>query len=201
MVPNCGAATGTVTVKDINPNGSSFPMWLAASGGAVYFAAGEGVQGRELWKSNGTSAGTVMVKDINAGTASSAPSNLTPLASPSGTIVFFDADDGTNGNELWRTNGTPAGTSMLKNIYPGGSSSDPQRLQAIGTSVYFVATDGVHGKEVWRSSGTGAGTFMLGDINPGSATSNPSFLSKVGNRLFFWATDGFTGLEPWVYLP
>ena len=67
---------------------------------------------RSLWKSNGTSAGTVRVRDINAGAVSSSPSELVNTKG----ILFFAADDGVNGNELWRSNGTLGGTILVKDI-------------------------------------------------------------------------------------
>ncbi|MEB3831575.1 ELWxxDGT repeat protein, partial [Phormidium sp. CCY1219] len=70
----------------------------------------DGTNGFELWKSDGTAAGTVLVKDIRSGSGSSNPSNLTNI---NGTL-YFGADDGTNGFELWKSDGTAAGTVLVK---------------------------------------------------------------------------------------
>jgi ELWxxDGT repeat protein len=67
--------------------------------GTLFFRADDGTTGRELWRSDGTAAGTVLVKDINPGPASSSPNELTAV---NGTL-FFRADDGTTGVELWKT--------------------------------------------------------------------------------------------------
>ena len=91
------------------------PTDLVAVGSELFFAASDGVHGRELWKSNGTAAGTLMVKDIDPGPSGSYPAHLTNV---SGTL-FFAANDGTHGTELWRSNGTAAGTLMVKDIHPG----------------------------------------------------------------------------------
>ena len=77
-------------------------------GGTLYFWANDGVSGYELWKSDGTEAGTVRVKDINAG-ARPVRSRL-PLTNVGGTL-YFSADDGTSGCELWKSDGTEAGPS------------------------------------------------------------------------------------------
>lgn len=86
--------------------------------GTVYFAASNGTTGTgsgiELWKSNGTNAGTVMVKDIRSSTGSSSPQNLINV---NGTL-FFSADSGSGGIELWKSDGTSAGTVMVKDIFP-----------------------------------------------------------------------------------
>jgi ELWxxDGT repeat protein len=65
--------------------------------GTLYFVANDGVHGLELWKSDGTSNGTVMVADLRWGSGNSSPSSLTEV---NGTL-YFTADDGIQGRELW----------------------------------------------------------------------------------------------------
>ena len=84
-------------VKDINSSGSSSPRDLTAVGNTFYFKA-DGINGEELWKSDGSSSGTVMFKDIpESNGGSSFPSYLTAV----GNTLFFVSDDVTNGLELW----------------------------------------------------------------------------------------------------
>ena len=83
------------------------------------FSATDGSRGRELWRSDGTAAGTFLVKDINSGAGESKPYHFTQV----GGTVFFVADDGSRGVELWRSDGTAAGTALVKDIYPGTGSS------------------------------------------------------------------------------
>src|SRR5262245_1794554 len=71
---------------------------LVATGPTTYFIADDGIHGRELYKSDGTAAGTVLVKDILPGSASLEPNQLTNV---NGTL-FFTANDGTTGRELWK---------------------------------------------------------------------------------------------------
>jgi ELWxxDGT repeat protein len=78
----------------------------------MFFTARDGTHGEELWKSNGSSTGTVMVKDINPCSVQGGPSNLTDV----GKSLFFTADDGRHGQELWKSNGSRAGTVMVKDI-------------------------------------------------------------------------------------
>ena len=87
--------------------------------GTLFFTADDGVNGCELWKSDGTAAGTVLVKDIRPGSCSSCPRNLTNV---NGTL-FFAADDGSDGRELWKSDGTAAGTVLVKDICPGSGGS------------------------------------------------------------------------------
>jgi ELWxxDGT repeat protein len=103
--------------------------------------------------------------------------------------LFFTADDGTTGDELWRSDGTAAGTVLVKDIAPGASESHPGFLTNVNGTLFFTAEDGTHGRELWKSDGTPAGTVLVRDINPGSASSSPSNLTAVNGMLFFTAID------------
>jgi ELWxxDGT repeat protein len=179
-------------VADINPGpASSNPDGFVAIGATTYFTANDGVHGPALWKTDGTAAGTVMVKAINAGDTASYPGHLTNV---NGTL-FFDANDG-NGYELWKSNGAAAGTVMVADINPGVGMS-PAYLTNVNGALFFSADDGTHGRELWKSDGTTAGTVMVKDINPGSTGSNPWQLTNVNGTLFFGASDGTDGAQLW----
>ena len=75
------------------------------------------------------------------------------------------------GQELWKSDGTAAGTTLVKNIRPGsGTSSSPRELTNVNGTLFFVADDGVTGQELWKSDGTAAGTVLVRDIHPGSGS-------------------------------
>ena len=93
-------------------------------GGTLFFTANDGDHGRELWKSDGTAAGTVLVKDINPDGRSSYPERARPTSN--GTL-FFTADDGTHRQELWKSDGTAAGTVLVKDINPAVRRSRSRR--------------------------------------------------------------------------
>src|SRR5262245_59392970 len=217
-------------VRDINavpvPT-SSNPGSLVQIGATTFFLAGTPQTGRELWKSDGTEAGTVLVKDIGPGSQGSEPNGLVEV---NGTL-FFRASDGVTGFELWKSDGTQAGTLRVKDILPGSGSSLPSSLPLLNVNgtLFFAADDGVRGIELWRSDGTEAGTLPVKDIRPGSSGSFPclrfhedntfftacdnlhaddedsqsqstepfSFLLGVNGTLFFAADDGVTGVELW----
>lgn len=188
-----GTITGTVMVKDIRPgDDSSFPSKFQNIGGMLYFQATDGTHGVELWESDGTVTGTVMVKDINPSSSSSP--NL--LANLNGTL-FFIADDGTNGLELWRSDGSENGTVLVKDIQPGPTSSAPNRLVVMNDLLFFVADDGTNGMEIWKSDGSENGTVLIKDIQPGPTGSDVGKLTASNQQLFFIANDGTHGLELW----
>jgi ELWxxDGT repeat protein len=194
-----GTESGTVRVKDIVPgSAASEPDWLTDVNGTLFFTAkvagsGDIYGNRELWKSDGTEAGTVLVKDINPGPNSSLPEHLTNV---NGTL-YFTAWDAT-GNELWKSDGTSAGTVRVADINPGTQSSGASGLTNANGRLFFRADDGVHGSQLWTSDGTTAGTFLLKDIIPASSSSRwRGDLAAVGDTIFFVPYDAALGFELW----
>ncbi len=192
-----GTAAGTVLVRDVNPGAASAattaPQLFAALDGALLFMLDDGSSGGELWRSDGTASGTVLVRDINPGPNGSSVFRPTTV----GDVVFFGADDGIHGVELWRSDGTESGTFLVKDIRPGPPSSSLGWLTGLGDRLYFSASDGIHGDELWMSDGTEEGTVMVADLNPGPADADPDFLTAVGGGLYFNADDGVHGKELW----
>jgi ELWxxDGT repeat protein len=211
-----GTPAGTVLVKNINHGTISYggntypasgdPIDLTKVNGTLFFSANDGTYGRELWKSDGTPAGTVLVKDINPGTISyygntyPAGSNPFYLTNVNGTL-FFTANDGTNGTELWQSNGTADGTALVKDIRPGAPGSYPTDLTEANGTLFFAADDATNGNELWRSDGTADGTALVKDIRPGGGSAFGYYgggdLTNVNGTLFFVADDGTNGYELW----
>lgn len=180
-------------VADISPS-DAFPDRLVNLDGVLLFVADDGTNGVELWKSDGTPAGTVMVTDINPG-GDADPGATTGLVVYGGAI-YFDADDGTNGVELWKSDGTATGTVLVKDIRAGGNDSNPSSLTVVGSQLLFAATDGTVGIELWKSDGSGANTVLVSDINP-LGSSGPGRILDVNGTAYFVADDGTNGIELW----
>ena len=204
--PDCPTARATAAqpvpflVADIYPGvdpvASSSPQHFMLLDGFVLFSADDGVHGNELWRTDGTEAGTSLLADINPG---SAPSITYSDVAVIDGIGYFAADDGEHGAELWRSDGTTAGTWMVKDLNPGASGSNPQLFFAAGSTLYFRASDVASGQELWRSDGSEAGTARVADINFGPADSTPAFstYASIGGVLYFVADDGIHGCELW----
>ena len=180
-------------VADIVPGpGSSNPGGLTVVGGTLYFGAMNSSNTPGLWKSDGTAAGTVLVK----GGLDTAPWGYTPMSTGS---VFYSTSD-----QLWKTDGTTAGTVLVKSV---GSVSN---LTAVSGTLFFVGNDGATGGELWKSDGTTTGTTLVKDIYPGTTSytydkhkytvlnsSSPTGLIGFNGMLYFAANDGRDGVELW----
>jgi ELWxxDGT repeat protein len=181
-------------VKDIRTGiPDSDPQELVNINGTIFFAATDGVNGVEIWKSNGTAAGTVLVKDIYPA-GSSSPQHLVNVNG----VLFFIANNNINGYELWKSDGTTAGTVMVKDINPGVANSNPDNLTNVNGVLFFSATDGTNGIELWKSDGTTAGTVLVKDILAGAGNAQPQNFCNSGGILFFAADNGAAnGIELW----
>src|SRR5688572_21019412 len=127
-----------------------------------------------------------LVSDINTPTADSAPG--LPGVELGG-FVYFGATDGTGSAGLWRTDGTTAGTTLVK------AGVDPRSLAVASGKLYFAGFDAAHGRELWTSDGTTPGTQRLADIYPGTEGSGPAYFTALGSLLIFTAFEPVAGGE------
>ncbi|MBL0012259.1 MAG: T9SS type A sorting domain-containing protein [Flavobacterium sp.] len=169
-------------------------------GDILYFIGTDPVNGIELWRSDGTAAGTYLVKNINpTGDVNFVDSNIGELTVYNGKIVF-SATDGVNGQELWISDGTNTGTFMLNDIRLGATGSTPTDLFVFNNEIYFTASDGIVGREIWKSNGTSSGLSLLKDIAPSaSGLSSGNHFIIFNNNFYFYAKTGggFSGYDLW----
>jgi ELWxxDGT repeat protein len=176
----------TFNTYAINPNGQNHSV-------KKIFPGYDSEHGVELWT---TSDGKNLnfVKELDNGeTLGSDPARITQV----GSKIFYTATTQAYGEELWITDGTAAGTKLVKDITPGSDSTEFELTIALGDKLIFTAYTEDYGKEIWVSDGTEAGTFMLKDIKDGSYTSSPEELTLFNNKVYFTATSDNEGREVW----
>jgi ELWxxDGT repeat protein len=188
-----GTNAGTKLVRDIDPgpDGSAI-KGLIRFRGRLYFQANDGTHGAELWRCNGTRRGTKAFDDINLGLPDRRHPRevygdpLAKLFTPFHGLLYFAGNDGVHGEELWRSNGTEAGTTIVEDISPGHKSSYPVWLSASNGALYFDAfSNRVNG--AYRSDGTGDGTELL----PGVPVTFGGFdFTSLGRLTLFYSLGG-----------
>ncbi|MDA8818617.1 hypothetical protein N9N11_02440, partial [Candidatus Poseidoniales archaeon] len=120
-----------------------------------------------------------------------------------GDTLYFSADDGSSGHDLWAHDTSNASTWQVTDIYSGSSStgSVPGQFMEmlVGDTLYFSANDGSSGHELWAHDTSNASTWRVADINSGSGSSSPGqYMSiLVGDTFYFSANDGSSGNELW----
>ncbi|WP_188113360.1 hypothetical protein [Nocardioides humilatus] len=189
-----GTAAGTKVVRNINATAGegSFPEELAAVGDRVYFSAVDANHDRELYTSDGTAAGTRRVRNINTfvsdnpAQTSSDPAQLTDV---NGTLYFTAIKNFEM--ELWKSDGTFAGTVKLPESLGFGTSS-PDQLTAVGDLLFYRTKTSIGSDQLWKTDGTPGGTEPVGPSGP-SNNAQPGDLTDFGGTLYY--REGFDAPE------
>ncbi|MDB5326723.1 MAG: hypothetical protein JWM57_2292, partial [Phycisphaerales bacterium] len=176
------ASSKPIAVTDIATGtfADNEPVPIGAIGSTIYFSAYSDAAGTELWKSDGTAAGTMMVADLTPGTGSSNIDSYsaTPGTTlPSGGALYFGASPSGGDPVAWRTDGTAAGTLSL------GSATYPSSFVESLGRVYFVATPaGAAATSIYRVDGTTE--TALTSAGTGDAAFSPTRLIAAGNNIY-----------------
>jgi ELWxxDGT repeat protein len=178
-------------VKDIWPGPAwGNPLSLVNFNTDIYFIAQDGEHGFELWKSDGTSEGTLMIKDINPtpNEFGGYPDWLTVVKGS----LYFSASDGEHGMELWKSDGTSEGTRMVKDLTPGPNGSDLYWFSNVNERLFFI-----EGGRLWRSNGTECSTVQITN----DAVSFYDAIKPVGsgNKVYFAGVSADAGAELYYY--
>ncbi len=190
-----------ISAIDVKPGGAashSNPDNLAVAQGRLYFAADFATFGHEVGFID-TAGVVTRVTDLKTAAGDGiAPGTLALFTEMGGLVYFVGAASGPQtGRELFVTDGTTAGTSLVRDIYAGPTNADPAELIAVGSTLYFAATSDA-GRELWKSTGTAGITTTVRDINPAvGASGAPSMLTPFDGGLLFVADDGARGPELW----
>jgi ELWxxDGT repeat protein len=189
-------------------SGSSLPENFNVVGNQVLFLAYDSARGQMLWSTNGTAAGTMLVKDINPD-----PQGGTYQGYGGDSIViqnemYFTGADSAHGVDLWETNGTAAGTKLVSDLNAGTGGSYPSAFVDFNGKLAFAAMG-----QLWITNGTSAGTISLGAYNPAGVDGTSDRMAVLGDSLYFmrynpadsngqstgelWKTDGtVAGTQP-----
>lgn len=179
-------------VADLEISGSSSPTNLVSIGDYLYFSAYTTASGREPYRTDGTSIGTIRLADFCTGACSSNPGLAVALDGK----AYFSAARSGSGTELMVSDGSTAGTAMLRDIRAGTASSNPLFLTVINNKIWMQATGASGGTELYVSDGTSAGTTLFLDIHTSGNGSPNGFTPFLGGVLF-QATTAAHGAELW----
>jgi ELWxxDGT repeat protein len=197
-----GTDTGTVMIRDLTPGFSSSspttpltsaPLDLTEVNGSLFFSAFTSEFGAELYKSDGTFDGTVLVKDINPGASGSEPAGLTNVNG----ALFFRANNGTSGMELFRSDGSSGGTVLVRDLFPGvdsagePNSGSPIHMTNVNGTLFFSARDTSSNFRLFRSGGTSATTVPVNSepVSGRDPTLEPINLINGNGTLYYIADD------------
>ncbi len=193
-----GTAAGTGLFLDLNPGtAGSFPENMAVVANTLYFSATTAGGSSALWSSNGTATGTNMVASFDSQPVDGALfENIPDAFAVLGNTMVFAADDGTNATELWRTDGTTAGTTMIQVLSESPLSYPPSEFTAVGGKVFFVVSVGAT-NELWVTDATTAGTSEVATVD-GTIADAMEFDGKLafiestpdGTVSSLWLSDG-----------
>jgi ELWxxDGT repeat protein len=190
-----GTPAGTLHLKDF-PGADTGTAWqlsnLTAVNSTLFFQV-RTASDVQLWRSDGTSAGTVEVEAFK---------NITQIAAFEGEAYFVVNNSYLDTTwVLWKSGRTAATTMAVQDT---GVIYSP--LVAVNDKLYFAARDAqaIDASQLWVSDGTSAGTGILKDINPGQQGSGLYTLTAANNKLFFlsgapsgqvglWVSDGTAG--------
>ncbi len=194
-----GTQHGTIPVTG-GAAGPRNPGNLLNVGGVLLFFAEDAAHGRELWRSDGTDAGTMLVKDIRPGPEGSVSPDFgfeSHTVAVAGNTLFFIADDGTGGCQLWKSDGTEGGTALVFNLNPPARFNCLGDMVGVGEELFFDTIDASHVLQLWKSDGTPDGTTLVKDIWPGPKHGGADELTSMGSYLVFIADDG-TNADLWT---
>jgi len=164
-----GTSVGTEKAVDNTKLGDGWhPVHLIWSQGSfLYFIADDKTHGHGLWRTDGTQAGTIMLNYIGPG--ANWETDYQQVIKALGSLLFtVNYESWGTDNQLWVTDGTPEGTTLLKHFQSSESGHWIVPLNEMSENLLFLADDGTHGYELWKTDGTPEGTVLVKDINAGA---------------------------------
>ena len=131
------------------------------------------------------------------------------LAHLIGDTIYFAANDGNDGHELWAHNTSNTTTWQVADIRNGahGSRLGSSSSILIGDTIYFNADDFTRGNELWAHNASNHTTWLVSDINPYNiAQAKHSYPGvympfMLTGEAFYYSADGKygTGVELYAH--
>jgi len=181
-----GTSAGTQLLMDIFPGKTeSRPGDFFVLRDRLYFVANDLLRGRVLFVTDGTVKGTKI-----SALAGKLPTPIHYLGSI-GDKALLSSRTAAAGDEPWITDGTLAGTSLLKDIEPGKASSNPGVVTKVGGLYYFTAKTTSQGQELWVTDGSSASTKIAFEIQAGRGSSRIYRISPLGDKFLFTADKSY----------
>jgi ELWxxDGT repeat protein len=180
-----GTLNGTQVLSNISVH-NVIGGWIGKINNIAYFYGFNNANMAQdgLWRTDGTPAGTYLLKAIvGIGKESVVLNNK----------LYFVGNTSALGSELWVTDGTTNGTQIVKDIAQGADDSRPRNLTLYNNKIYFTAETIINQRTLWQTDGTAAGTTLLKDLYPGSTYKDIYGTSVFNGLLYFRINDIFNG--------
>jgi ELWxxDGT repeat protein len=173
----------TSAAKDLTDNPGYVQLY--SGNDRLYFIWNDFVQGRCLWRTDGTEPTTLRIKDLvlSQSVALGGSSTWVPYKG----YYYFNANGGLHGYELWRSDGTAAGTSEFKEVIPGSIQGEVSNITVLNNTLYFVA-NGLYESYLWKSDGTVAGTVIVDKLAVNTAQATATNLLVINNTVMVCAS-------------
>ncbi|MBN9481805.1 MAG: T9SS type A sorting domain-containing protein [Bacteroidetes bacterium] len=190
--------TAIAVVADLNPISAGGPSSsfrkMAQVKNDIYFPGDNGNTGMELFKWTGSGL-PVLVAEVRAGASGSDPDEVVAFSDK----LYFNANDGINGNELWTYDPATNSAQRLTDLATGTNSSNPHDFVAYKGKLYFVATGSSTGIELYCYDPATNATTLATDINTGIGSSNPQALTVINDKLYLTASTLTYGRELYMF--
>lgn len=157
----------------------------------IFYAASNGADGFELWSSTGAAGSELAVGNIEPGPLGQFTAGTAPTWAAANGLLYYTASTAANGTELWRSDGTKAGTFLLSDLTPGAPSSTISNMVELKGSLYFTLSEGTD-HYLYKSDGTAETTKRISKISSGSA---PKYFTSLDNNLYFVSQTPSNGIE------
>ncbi len=197
-------------IRDLNPGtGDAYPHNFTAVGDTLYFSAQDGLKGYELWAFDTAAASSAtnpkMLKDLRVGALSSQPSDFFAV----GSDLYFSANDGSTGRELWKYDTTAVVSAnnpkQLNDNNNGASDFNARYFKLLEGRLFFCGRTNVEGQELWTFdpavSVSATNPKMILDLQVGASHGCYGDLTPIGGKLYFSGQKPSTGREMFVYNP